>query len=58
MKQHYHPESKNQKPRGKKNMKKASLGPSQQTLLLLMQFARAYHVEPELQKPFCGFILN
>ncbi|MDR2498793.1 MAG: hypothetical protein LBD28_05070 [Tannerellaceae bacterium] len=58
MKHNYHSPSNKPEPNGKKNMKNATLAPCQQTLKLLMQFARVYHVEPNLKKPLCGFILN
>ncbi|MDR2497279.1 MAG: hypothetical protein LBD21_09160 [Tannerellaceae bacterium] len=58
MKQHYHQENNKQEHDGNQKTQRAKLGPCKQTLILLSQFARVYHVEPELKKPLCGFILN
>jgi hypothetical protein len=41
-----------------KNNTRRPLGPTNETLRLIMQFACAYHVEPQLPAPLSEFILN
>jgi hypothetical protein len=43
----------NSKGKNEKNVK-----PCKQTLMLLTQFARVYHVEPVIPKEFCGLVVN
>jgi hypothetical protein len=32
--------------------------PQKKTLDFLMQFARIYHVEPDIKQELCGFVMN
>jgi hypothetical protein len=32
--------------------------PQKKTLDFLMQFARVYHVEPDIKQELCGFVMN
>lgn len=41
--------------KGKKGKK---IAPGKQTLILLMQLARVYHVEPGIPKELCGLVIN